>query len=257
MAITNHERVGDAMDLLKQGLFPFVEREFKDVCKERTRAQAGRLMGEDHLLAVFRDADTGGGETLTKRLGEIEIEVNHLSMERGEVGDRLWALTGEQRQVERVTPLLSGFGTMWRALVPQEQRELLHLLIDCVVVNLAAGEFADDADLVQARGVTRARISQIMALLLRAPDMQEEMLYLEVAAGAQLISKRPVGETVCSMPLWVESRTVFRSLNLSGCTECAVAYCARGGPTSSHVQWRSAPTRARRRRSRQSQSRSM
>ena len=29
MAITNHERVGKAMDLLKQGLGPFVEREFK------------------------------------------------------------------------------------------------------------------------------------------------------------------------------------------------------------------------------------
>ena len=29
MAITNHERVGKSMDLLKQGLGPFVEREFK------------------------------------------------------------------------------------------------------------------------------------------------------------------------------------------------------------------------------------
>ena len=31
MAITNHERVGKAMDLLKQGLGPFVEREFKEL----------------------------------------------------------------------------------------------------------------------------------------------------------------------------------------------------------------------------------
>src|SRR5882762_5250001 len=29
MAITNHERVGKAMDLLKDGLAPFVEREMK------------------------------------------------------------------------------------------------------------------------------------------------------------------------------------------------------------------------------------
>ena len=29
MAITNHERVGKAMDLLKAGLAPFVEREMK------------------------------------------------------------------------------------------------------------------------------------------------------------------------------------------------------------------------------------
>ena len=31
MAITNHERVGKAMELLKAGLRPFVEREFKSV----------------------------------------------------------------------------------------------------------------------------------------------------------------------------------------------------------------------------------
>ena len=29
MAITNHERVGKALELLKGGLGPFVEREFK------------------------------------------------------------------------------------------------------------------------------------------------------------------------------------------------------------------------------------
>ncbi len=29
MAITNHERVGKALELLKTGLRPFVEREFK------------------------------------------------------------------------------------------------------------------------------------------------------------------------------------------------------------------------------------
>ena len=29
MAITNHERVGKALDLLKDGLQPFVEREMK------------------------------------------------------------------------------------------------------------------------------------------------------------------------------------------------------------------------------------
>src|ERR1019366_2294885 len=51
MAITNHERVGKAMDLLKQGLGPFVEREFKSSYKERAIAEATRYMGEDRLLA--------------------------------------------------------------------------------------------------------------------------------------------------------------------------------------------------------------
>jgi predicted AAA+ superfamily ATPase len=51
MAITNHERVGKAMDLLKQGLGPFVEREFKNSYKDKAVAEATRYMGEDRLLA--------------------------------------------------------------------------------------------------------------------------------------------------------------------------------------------------------------
>jgi hypothetical protein len=49
MAISNHERVGKAMDLLKQGLAPFIERELKSVYKDEARAHAARLMGEDRL----------------------------------------------------------------------------------------------------------------------------------------------------------------------------------------------------------------
>jgi hypothetical protein len=51
MAITNHERVGKAMDLLKQGLGPFVEREFKNTYKDKAVAEATRYLGEDRLLA--------------------------------------------------------------------------------------------------------------------------------------------------------------------------------------------------------------
>lgn len=51
MAITNHERIGKAMDLLMAGLAPFVEREFREIYKESALAQARRFMGEDRLLA--------------------------------------------------------------------------------------------------------------------------------------------------------------------------------------------------------------
>jgi len=33
MAITNQERIGKAMDLLRQGLAPFVDREFRNLHK--------------------------------------------------------------------------------------------------------------------------------------------------------------------------------------------------------------------------------
>jgi predicted AAA+ superfamily ATPase len=51
MAVTNHERVGKAMDLLKQGLAPFVEREFKSSYKEKATTEATRYLGDDRLLA--------------------------------------------------------------------------------------------------------------------------------------------------------------------------------------------------------------
>lgn len=51
MAITNHDRVGKALDLLKAGLGPFVERELQHAFKERARAQAGIYLGEDRLNA--------------------------------------------------------------------------------------------------------------------------------------------------------------------------------------------------------------
>src|SRR5580704_240244 len=51
MAITNHERVGKSMDLLKQGLGSFVEREFTNSYKEKAGAEAIRYLGEDRLMA--------------------------------------------------------------------------------------------------------------------------------------------------------------------------------------------------------------
>ena len=40
MAITNHERVGKALELLKAGLGPFVEREMKSVYENKAQAKA-------------------------------------------------------------------------------------------------------------------------------------------------------------------------------------------------------------------------
>ena len=51
MAINNHERVGKAMDLVKAGVGPFVEREFKSVYQEKALSEALTLLGEDRLNA--------------------------------------------------------------------------------------------------------------------------------------------------------------------------------------------------------------
>ncbi|MBY0401387.1 DUF499 domain-containing protein [Myxococcota bacterium] len=49
MAITNQDRVGKAIDLLRAGLGPFVEREFVALFGDQSRARATTLLGTDRL----------------------------------------------------------------------------------------------------------------------------------------------------------------------------------------------------------------
>ncbi len=51
MAITNQERVGKAMDLLRAGLAPFIEREFNNLHQAKAADEARRYMGDDRTLA--------------------------------------------------------------------------------------------------------------------------------------------------------------------------------------------------------------
>src|SRR5262245_38864070 len=53
--------------------------------------------------------------------------------------------------------------------------------------RLDSGEFWDHADMARSLGFTRARVSQLMDLLLIAPDIQEEVLFLEFPPGSQPI----------------------------------------------------------------------
>ena len=49
MSPTNRERVGEALDLLKAGLGPFVEREFANAYGAEAQSQAVNLLGESRL----------------------------------------------------------------------------------------------------------------------------------------------------------------------------------------------------------------
>jgi predicted AAA+ superfamily ATPase len=75
MAITNHERVGKAMELLRAGLAPFVEREIHAAVKAGTvRMDAVRRFAEDPMLGQkpVRDWDVAG---LLKLMAETWNEV--------------------------------------------------------------------------------------------------------------------------------------------------------------------------------------
>ena len=56
--------------------------------------------------------------------------------------------------------------------------------------RVRSGELRDHADAARALGFTRARISQIMSLLLLAPDIQEEVLSLRHPAGREPLCER-------------------------------------------------------------------
>src|SRR5213593_2061256 len=49
MAITNHERVGKGLELLKTGLAPFVEREFKNLHKGQALVEAQKFVTSERL----------------------------------------------------------------------------------------------------------------------------------------------------------------------------------------------------------------
>ncbi|HOU53599.1 MAG TPA: Swt1 family HEPN domain-containing protein [Myxococcota bacterium] len=49
MSMTNHERVGKALDLLRAGLAPFVEREFRDAFGDDMPAEVARFLDDDRL----------------------------------------------------------------------------------------------------------------------------------------------------------------------------------------------------------------
>jgi len=77
------------------------------------------------------------------------------------------------------------------------------------------GEFADCADMSRALGFTRARVTQIMDLLLLAADIQEEILFLDVAPGAQPISERDLRDGVLRTLDWIEQRKAWAKLRSS------------------------------------------
>ncbi len=108
---------------------------------------------------------------------------------------------------------------------PARVARLLALAHD-IEARIEAGEFRDYADVARAHGLTRARLTQVMNLLLLAPSIQEHVLHLEVLPGREPISERDL-RTVLQSLAWDEQVAVWceisppptrkmRSLDFSG-----------------------------------------
>ena len=73
------------------------------------------------------------------------------------------------------------------------------------------GEYADRADLARQLGFTRARVTQILDLLLLAPDLQERVLELEAVDGVEPLSERAL-RGVVRQERWDEQRDAWSEL---------------------------------------------
>ncbi len=74
------------------------------------------------------------------------------------------------------------------------------------------GEVTDYAELARLALVTRARMTQIMSLLLLAPDIQEEILYLPRSAGRRDAIQEKAVRPIASVPDWRKQRVMWRQL---------------------------------------------
>jgi hypothetical protein len=75
-----------------------------------------------------------------------------------------------------------------------------------------SGEFADYAAMARALGFTRARVTQIMGLLLLAPSIQEDILFLEALPGRQPFTERAVREAVLKSLDWKKQRALWAKM---------------------------------------------
>ena len=70
------------------------------------------------------------------------------------------------------------------------------------------GLVADRAAVARKQGLTRARVTQLLDLLLLAPDLQVAVLALEAVDGAEPISERAL-RAVAHAGRWVEQRAAW------------------------------------------------
>jgi len=75
---------------------------------------------------------------------------------------------------------------------------------------IAHGEYRDRADVARQLGLTRARISQLLDLTLLAPEIQEEIAFLEAVDGVEPLSERALRDVV-RQRTWADQRAAWNS----------------------------------------------
>ena len=80
-----------------------------------------------------------------------------------------------------------------------------------ISADIEAGRYKDYADVARRHGLTRARLTQLMNLLLLAPDIQEEVLALEFPVGREPVTERTLRRVLASL-CWEDQRAAWTEL---------------------------------------------
>ena len=141
MAATNHERVGNALDLLRAGLGPFVEREIKAAMKEGTTVSSLQALASDPLIKDKPITDWDAA-LLLKVMWESWNEVFRKTLgpaERGLVGE----LRGHRNKWAHQEPFtsddayraLDSAGRLLTAVSAPQSRELERIKMELLRVR--------------------------------------------------------------------------------------------------------------------------
>jgi hypothetical protein len=71
-----------------------------------------------------------------------------------------------------------------------------------------SGQARDQAEVARCLGLTRARVTQLLALLQLAPELQEQVLFLESVDGIEPLTERALRRVTRALS-WVEQRQLF------------------------------------------------
>jgi hypothetical protein len=89
-----------------------------------------------------------------------------------------------------------------------------------VIARIDAGELRDLADAARRFGITRARMTQIMDLMLLAPEIQEQVLSMHGVGGRCGISERCL-RALAKTRGWPEQRSMWQEIHPHGQIDCS------------------------------------
>ncbi len=143
MAITNHERVGKALELLKSGLAPFVDREFKSALNDRADIVAAQWLGEDRIngkkpisdwdvAALLKLMWEAWNDIFRKTLGQAERSLlSELRNHRNEwAHQRPFSTDDAYRALDSAGRLLTAVSASQADEIEKMKTELLRLRFD-------------------------------------------------------------------------------------------------------------------------------